>query len=98
MTEDRLQRIEEILIDLNVKMERSFAATEARVENCHNRFTATEAAIARVASKVSGNGSIGMETRLDRIEQRQAVSAKWFWTGIAFLQAVTVVLIKYVLP
>lgn len=98
MTDDRLQRIEEILIDLKIKMERSFAATEARVENCHARFIASEAAIAKVAGKVQGNGSIGMETRLDRIEQKMATSSRWFWSGIAFLQAVTVVLIKYVLP
>lgn len=98
MTDDRLQRIEEMLTAIRVQLERSLAAGEARVDHCHERFALNEAAIAKVAGKVQGNGSIGMETRLDRIEQKMATSSRWFWSGIAFLQAVTVVLIKYVLP
>lgn len=98
MTEDRLQRIEEILIDLKIKMERSFAATEARVDGCHSRFAANEVAIQKLSGKVDGNGQVGISTRLDRIEQNQQRSSKWFWAGIGFFQAVAIVLIKYVLP
>lgn len=98
MNEDRLERIEDLLNKLNVKVERSLAAGEARVDNCYARFAANEVAIAKLSGKVDGNGQIGLTTRLDRIEQNQQRSSKWLWAGIGFIQAVAIVIIKYVLP
>lgn len=100
MNEDRLQRIEELLHDLNIKFERSMAAGEARVSNCHERFDRGDRKMDRLTAEIDGNGKRGLKAEVqeirasvtaiaDNIEKRRSLNSKWFWLAIAGLQTLT---------
>jgi len=50
-----------------------------RFDEINRRFTEISDILARILSRFEGNGKLGFDVRVDRLEQAHAASSKFLW-------------------
>lgn len=107
--EEQQDRIWEVLNRMDKRQEVSLAQSDSRQANCLQRFDRIEKSIERHAVEIDGNGKKGLKARvgenetnvnaiMQMLNERKEISKKTIWSIVTFVQAVAILVIKYVLP